>query len=208
VTPYYSADDVTIYHADCREILPMGVQAVITDPPYGLRFEYGGKYDDSRSAWFQLMNESIHLIRQSAAFVILPCGGIDRLRWWFINHDPEWIIAWYKGSPGHRSAIGFNDWEPHLVWGDPPKAMHDYFQTRCGFEIDGHPCPKPIEWAAWLISRSTKIGQTVLDPFMGSGTTLRAAKDLGRKAIGIEIEERYCEIAARRMAQEVLNFAS
>jgi site-specific DNA-methyltransferase (adenine-specific) len=65
-----------------------------------------------------------------------------------------------------------------------------------------HPSPKPLALYRWLIERVA--GHTILDPFMGSGTSLRAAKDLGRKAIGIEIEERYCEIAARRMAQLVL----
>jgi site-specific DNA-methyltransferase (adenine-specific) len=71
-----------------------------------------------------------------------------------------------------------------------------------------HPCPKPYGWMAWAICLASEDGETVLDPFMGSGTTLRAAKDLGRKAIGIEIEERYCEIAAKRMRQEVLPLAA
>jgi site-specific DNA-methyltransferase (adenine-specific) len=71
----------------------------------------------------------------------------------------------------------------------------------------GHPTQKPISIIAPLIRCSASEGEVVLDPFMGSGTTLRAAKDLGRKAIGIEIEERYCEIAAKRMAQEVFEFA-
>ncbi len=67
--------------------------------------------------------------------------------------------------------------------------------------VIGHPTPKPIELMIVLVGESRGV---VLDPFVGSGTTLRAAKDLGRQAIGIEIEERYCEIAAKRMAQEVL----
>jgi site-specific DNA-methyltransferase (adenine-specific) len=73
-------------------------------------------------------------------------------------------------------------------------------------EKNGHPCPKPIGQWKWLVNRATVVGDSILDPFMGSGTTLRAAKDLGRKAIGIEIEERYCEIAANRLRQEVLLF--
>lgn len=74
---------------------------------------------------------------------------------------------------------------------------------------DGHPAPFPLALASRAVSiLAESTGGTILDPFMGSGTTLRAAKDLGRKAIGIEIEERYCEIAARRLAQEVLDLGS
>jgi hypothetical protein len=69
-----------------------------------------------------------------------------------------------------------------------------------------HPCPKPVRLFTWLIEQPSEATHTIIDPFMGSGTTLRGAKDLGRKAIGIEIEENYCEIAAKRIAQEVLSF--
>ncbi|KKK85110.1 hypothetical protein LCGC14_2776570, partial [marine sediment metagenome] len=68
----------------------------------------------------------------------------------------------------------------------------------------GHPCSRALGHFRWLVSWWSLPGETILDPFMGSGTTLRAAKDLGRKAIGIEIEERYCEIAAKRCSQSVM----
>jgi site-specific DNA-methyltransferase (adenine-specific) len=71
-------------------------------------------------------------------------------------------------------------------------------------ERNGHPCPKPIEWMMWAVAIGSVEGETIIDPFAGSGTTGRAAKDMGRKAVLIEREERYCEIAARRMAQDVL----
>jgi len=70
-----------------------------------------------------------------------------------------------------------------------------------------HPTTKPIQMILSFVDLFTDQGQVILDPFMGSGTTLRAAKDLGRKAIGIEIEERYCEMAAKRMAQKVLDLS-
>lgn len=203
-SPYYQDDWVTIYHGDCREILPeLQADAVVTDPPYGIGFDYD-EYDDTRSAWVALMDEVVPMLRAAAPFVVMPSCGIDRLGWWYEHHTPDWLIAWHKGSPGHLSKIGFNDWESHLVWGRPHLQMHDHFQSRCGFHEPGHPCPKPIEWANWLVSRSCPIGGVVLDPFAGSGSTLVAAKSHGRRAIGIEISKRYCEIIARRCAQGVI----
>jgi len=205
--PYYQDEAVTIYHGDCREIVPtLGrFDAVVTDPPYGVDFDYAG-YDDTHDAWAALMEDIIPKLKKAAPFVVMPAGDRMALRQMYIDHSPDWIIAWFKGSPGTRSPIGFNSWEPHLTWGKPYKAMHDAFQTRCGFELKGHPCPKPLAWAMWLVQRAAPHGGTVLDPFAGSGTTGRAAKDLGRKAVLIELEERYCEIAANRMAQGVLDF--
>jgi site-specific DNA-methyltransferase (adenine-specific) len=83
-------------------------------------------------------------------------------------------------------------------------AIGDVWHIRYETEKLGHPAPFPVELPARAIVATG--AQTVLDPFMGSGTTLRAAKNLGRRAIGIEIEERYCEIAARRLSQEVMEF--
>jgi len=85
--------------------------------------------------------------------------------------------------------------------GGRPNSLRDEQPNR---EVIDHPCPKPIKWMRWAVSRASREGETILDPFMGSGTTLRAAKDLGRKAIGIELSERYCEIAVRRLQQSVL----
>eukprot|EP00919_Chromeraceae_sp_WS-2016_P011436 GHVR01026694.1.p2 GENE.GHVR01026694.1~~GHVR01026694.1.p2 ORF type:complete len:119 (-),score=22.53 GHVR01026694.1:329-685(-) len=105
-----------------------------------------------------------------------------------------------------RSAVAnANIWEPILVYGCKGFGRDGVTATISPQPFD-HPCPKPLKLFAWLIRKATGEGDTILDPFMGSGTTLRAAKDLGRKAIGIEIEEKYCEIAAKRLAQEVLPF--
>jgi len=212
--PYYQSEGITIYHGDCRAIvpeLPMA-DAVVTDPPYGVGFKYMS-YDDDPTAWFVLMDEMVPKMRAAAPFVVMPVCRIDRMGWWYANHEPGWIIAWYKGSPGHRSLIGFNDWEAILVWGKPYKKMHDHFQTisspmctTTSERVAGHPCAKPIAWASWLVERSVPEGGVLVDPFMGSGTTLVAAKHLHRQAIGIEIDERYCELAANRLAQGVLPF--
>jgi site-specific DNA-methyltransferase (adenine-specific) len=206
VKPYYQDDAVTIYHGDCREVLPtLGpVDLVLTDPPYGVGFDYPS-YDDTLEAWRDLLIFLVPWARANAAMAILPSCQINQLAWIYATHPPDWLICWYKGSPGHVAYVGFNDWEPLLVYGKPKGLqMHDYFFAQPEAALNGHPCPKPVRWATWLLERASAPSQLVCDPFMGSGTTLRAAKDLGRKAIGIEIEERYCEIAAKRMAQAVL----
>lgn len=205
---YYEDDSCTIYHGDCREILPtLGkVDLVLTDPPYGVDLKYAS-YGDSEKNWFELMDDLIPKMRAVADMVIFPSCQIKRLGWFYKNHPPDWLIAWHKGSPGHVSKIGFNDWEPLIVYGRTHGlSMHDYFSITNDEKMGayGHPCPKPIRWAKWLIDRACPDAGTVLEPFCGSGTTLRAAKDLGRKAIGIEIEEKYCEIAVKRLRQEVL----
>jgi site-specific DNA-methyltransferase (adenine-specific) len=208
--PYYEDGRVTLYHGDCREILPaLTADAVVTDPPYGIGFKYR-THDDNLDDWYALMDDVVPMLRAVARFVVMPSCAINRMGWWYANHPPDWLIAWHKGSPGHVAKVGFNDWEPHLVWGRPARPMHDHFKTRCGFtENDNdHPCPKPIEWAQWLVDRAAPVDGVIVDPFCGSGTTLRAAKDRGRRSIGIEMDSRYCEIAATRCAQEVLDFAA
>jgi site-specific DNA-methyltransferase (adenine-specific) len=94
-----------------------------------------------------------------------------------------------------------------LAWSEDAEAVSNIVRFYVSNDRQ-HPNEKPIDLPLHFIRLTTEVGGMVLDPFMGSGTTLRAAKDLGRKAIGIEIEERYCEISAKRMAQEVFNFTS
>ncbi len=193
---------VRLILGDCREVLPtLGkVDAVVTDPPYGIGFEYLN-HDDDPDIWFTLINDVLPLCKSIAQFIVMPCCAINRLPWWYANHKPDWLIAWYKGSPGHMSAVGFNDWEPHVVWGRPSIPMHDHFSTKCRFDDNGHPCPKPIQYATWLVSRAAVRDGTILDPFMGSGTTGVAAVKLGRRFIGIEIEPKYFDIACRRIEE-------
>jgi len=205
MTPYYQDEAVTIYHGDCREILLSlpKVDLVLTDPPYGVDFQYDS-HDDNLEGWRTLMLLLVGWVKANADMGILPSCQINQLEWIYKTIPPDWLICWYKGSPGHAAYIGFNDWEPLLVYGKiQGLQMHDYFYAQ-PVPPNGHPCPKPLQWAKWLINRTK--AQTILDPFMGSGTTLRAAKDLGRTAIGIEKSEKYCEIAAKRMSQEVFQF--
>lgn len=206
---YYSDDSTAIAVGDSRDLVPQmpRVDLILTDPPYGVDLPYD-VWKDDEAGWFKLMDDLIPKLRAGADMVIFPSCQIKRLGWFYTQHPPDWLIAWHKGSPGHVSMIGFNDWEPLIVYGKTPGlCMHDYLSVNNDEKMGnyGHPCPKPLKWAKWLIDRACPEGGTVLEPFLGSGTVLRAAKDGGRRAIGIEISKAYADIAIERMRQEVLD---
>ena len=205
--PYYEEPGIVIYNCDCRLVLPHlpKVDLVLTDPPYGVGFRYAS-HQDSLESWRRLMQCVVGWTRGGgASMLIAPSCQIQQLEWIYRTIPPDWLICWYKGSPGTAAFVGFNDWEPLLVYGKSKGTqMHDYFYVQPSPFTNGHPCPKPIDWAAWLIRRASRQDGLIIDPFMGSGTTLVAAKQLGRRAIGIEIERKYCDIAIDRLRQEVL----
>ena len=203
--------NITIYCGDSFEILPLinKVDLVICDPPYGLNLGYD-VYDDTEENWDKMFVKLIPELKRVSTMSVLPCCRMAKLPFIYSVAPPEWIICWYKGSCGYRAAIGFNDWEPLLVYGkNEGVQMHDYFFAKpdtSDRSYKEHPCPKPVTWAKWLLSRcmgKVKNG-VVLDPFLGSGTTLVAAKELGVAGIGIEMSKRYCQIAVDRLqnAQE------
>jgi site-specific DNA-methyltransferase (adenine-specific) len=115
---------------------------------------------------------------------------------------PQWVAVWHKPqSFGFWSTPMYPHWEPIVMYRMPGKALRPDIFTCNPQPPNGHPTPKPLVlWLALLLC----LPGIVADPYMGSGTTLLAAKILGRRAIGIEIEERYCELAATRLAQDVL----
>jgi DNA modification methylase len=194
------AEGVTLYLGDCREILPtLGrVDAVVTDPPYGIEWVYEG-YADSFEAWRALVDSVIPVANAAAKVMALAVGPIEAERHILVNHDPKWRVCWYRGSTGARSAIGFRDWETNFIFGTPPGPIHDHFHAVPELRDIGHSCPKPVEWAEWFVSRLTKAGGTVVDPFLGSGTTGVAAVKLGRKFFGIELTPKYFDLACRRI---------
>ena len=215
--PYYEEPGIDIYHGDCRDILPSlpKVDLVLTDPPYGIGFKYES-YEDNPALYEDLMKWLVIeinrlLLEGGSAFV---WQAIKNVRLW-PNYFPEdfRIFAAIKNFCQFRPTPIQFSWDPVIFWhkgkpsGEPIAGMRDYHIGNTAKYIAepslGHPCPRPLDTVSYIISIFPNA-QTILDPFMGSGTTLRAAKDLGRKAIGIEIEEKYCEIAARRMQQEVL----
>ena len=196
-----------VIQGDCLEVMKQMpdkcVDLVLTDPPYGVNLDYD-VYNDTEDAWYELMAKFIPEARRIAKMVIMPSCQIKRLEWIYKTAPPDWLICWYKGSVGSAGYVGFNDWEPHLVYGKIHTQMHDYFKATPEPQTNGHPCQKPLSWANWLISRALKEPSIVFDPFTGSGTTLVSAKQLGHKFIGTELSQKYCDIANQRLRQDTL----
>ena len=226
--PYYSEAGIMIYHGDCREVLPQlsrPLDLVLTDPPYAHEHMDGGGfaghafYSEGKikgMSDFRLRDYAIELTDAAPMLIAfhsrdLICDYATLAK----NLDRKYDLhVWYKAN-----AIPFtaNTWKSDLeyialIWESKPgwvqhaQSLHSkawLSQINCD---PLHPTAKPMP----LLSKYISIldAQTICDPFMGSGTSLRAAKDLGRQAIGIEIEEKYCEIAANRLRQSVMQFGA
>lgn len=216
MTPYYQDSAVTIYHGDCRDFLPQleKFDLLLTDPPYGINQDkgmggggYGMGGKGKRTAktyiggWDKAPPEA-EIMRQCLA----ACG--THIVWGgnylsaILDQKPKWLV-WDK----QQTMPSYSDAE--LAWTSLPGVSVKMLRY-CGAGLLAkekdrqHPTQKPLALMHWCIQLAGENALTILDPFAGSGTTGRAAKDLGRKAVLIEREERYCEVAARRMAQEVL----
>lgn len=205
--PYYQDSAVTIYHADCRDILPHlpKVDLVLTDPPY---FET----NHFRDVDLKFIAEELWEAAKDDIFLLSDFFRPKIVKYIEI-YSPwqfyDFITAFVQNSMAN-CAFGIDRFTPTLVFrkGDAKvkKRYSNMIPATRGFkkEMLDHPTPKYLPVYTKFVEMFSNEGNLILDCFMGSGTTLRAAKDLGRKAIGIEIEEKYCEIAARRMGQEVL----
>ena len=191
--PYYSDDHVTLYHGDCLELADLWTCAdvLVTDPPYP-------------------NNAGLFLDGIAAARVALVLDDPrERLVFWNeLEFPPSPAVALVAVHIWHRSNVNGRPYEPVFHFAPDGKKRRSEvfrhaveFQGATGADYLGHPTQKPVDLMRRLVAMTTGV---VADPFAGSGSTLRAAKDLGRKAIGIELDERYCEIAAKRLAQEVL----
>ena len=208
--PYYQDDYCTIYHGDCREILPTlpKVDLVLTDPPYGISHPCNFK----KRGRGKLANCSDYpdVYGDEKPFDPAPWMTMPSILWganYYASKLPNvsgWLV-WDKERPDDLDQSTCE-----LAWSNVIKGCRRFRylwngMIRKGDEELFHPTQKPVALMRWCLTlRWTKDVQTILDPFMGSGTTLRAAKDLRRHAIGIEIEEKYCEIAVKRLQQEVL----
>ena len=250
MVPYYDHAGITIYHGDCREILPAmepaSIDLVLTDPPYGHNNNNNGDLAHRWEEALGLVNRGVCEAGKARPIandgpeanelVLWSFGEMSRLlkpgcccccccggggpdpqfaRWSLWMDETigfKQAVVWDKGGLG----MGWHyrrNYELMLV-GEKPGAACKWYGGNSQANViripglkptaEGHPTPKPLKLFGLFVRLHSQHGDLVLDPFMGAGTALRAAKDMGRRAIGIEIEERYCEIAAKRMAQETL----
>ena len=200
--PYYQDKWVTIYHGDCREILPTlePVDLVLTDPPYGLNTKMQGgtwgityKHSDMIK-WDYLCEAELLTQIVNMAAVSIIWGGNN----YPLNPTRCWLI-WDKIV----RVPTLSDVE--LAWTnmDKPSKIFSSLRMSCNGN-KRHPTEKPIDLICWSITQCNSEISVILDPFLGSGTTCYCAKKLNHKSIGIEIEEKYCEIAAKRCMQTVM----
>lgn len=208
VSPFYDHDGITIYNADCREVLSgLTFDMAFTDPPYGVGFSYAAYDDGNKVGFCRLMADVLNIVKDCGKPMAITTG----INWMWSYPPADGVMCWFKpGSVRHSTMGTISEWEPVLIYGKLPG------KSRFGSDVirlpdcvnhakdaaAGHPCPKPVNLYRQLLSRFD--AEVFCDPFMGSGTTLLAAKLEGKRAIGIEIDERYCEIAANRLRQGVL----
>lgn len=205
--------DVTLYRGDCLEVLPtLGkVDAVITDPPYGIGGSHGainmarGKgnyvtsFADSPEYIRSVVIPVVSMCRSMATCVVLTPGNTNLSAY----PQPDSFGAFYQPAAVGLSRFGNLDAQPIFYYGSNPRKQNmgvtlSYKVTEIP-ENNGHPCVKPIGVWTRVVESVTLNGHTVLDPFMGSGTTGVACVKLGRKFIGIEICEDYFNVAKRRI---------
>jgi site-specific DNA-methyltransferase (adenine-specific) len=207
IKPYYERDGITIFNADCRDVLPLiahhYIDLLVADPPYGFR---KADWDSAfQTDWLEQAAE----MRPYAMAIMPGVNNILRMPRTIGRYEYRWMLSMHLTNGMTRGLMGFGNWIPVLVYATPDESLHQPQQDATAVPVVGempaHPSPKPLRAMTWLVSRFK--GRVLLDPFMGSGTTLVAAKQMGWRAIGIEIEERYCEIAARRLEQSVLPLA-
>lgn len=212
-TPYYQDEFSTIYHGDCREILPLlePVDLVLTDPPYGIG--YNAKKSNLPNS--KIFNDIIgddrepdlnHLfeLSQESNLVVFGANNFPTQ----LPHRGRWI-CWDKRVNPKADAMLGSPFE--LAWCNKKSGFDRIVRLMHGGVVNQdhrqigrvHPTQKPVGLFITIIKWYADAN-IILDPYLGSGTTLVAAKNLGRKAIGIELEEEYCEIAVKRLRQGVL----
>lgn len=225
MTPYYERDGITLYHGDCREVLAAlgdhSADCLITDPPYGVALKgKRAKFTDPKRSTFRPGEYAVPDTPEYLREVVVPviCGLLPTvkaaaltpgIRNMFLYPQPDDVGGFVSKSATGVGRWGFTIVQPILYYGSDP-----FLRTGRGSRPNSivgvypndanrydHPCVKPIRPWTWLVERASLPGETILDPFAGVGTTLVVAAKTGRRAIGIEIEERHCETAVARIEE-------
>jgi DNA modification methylase len=210
--PCYASLSATLYLGDCLEILPQieAADALVTDPPYGIGFDYGEGHKDDPEQYEAMMKavlaECARIVGDGPCFVWQGMPQCHQWHRWF--PAPFRILAACKGFVQYRPTAIQWSFDPVIFWGKPPCAPSVYvkdwhLQSKAPFganrqRID-HPCPRPLEQTEYVVSLASLPGHVVLDPFMGSGTTGVAAVRNGRRFIGIEKDPKHFESARKRI---------
>jgi DNA modification methylase len=221
MTPYYEHAGITIFLGDCRDVIEQweglrthSFDLLLTDPPYGIGAsnpKRGGRQDGASLAqsreygtddWDDepIDAETLTRVRMLARHAVIFGGN------YFALPPSRCWLVWDKENGNN----GYADCE--LAWTNLDKAVRKltfrwmgmFTEPGCPKEDRVHPTQKPEPVMRWALMQVPEA-KTVLDPFMGSGTTLVACKRLGRSCVGIEREERYCEVAAKRLRQDALD---
>jgi len=227
--PYYEQDGITIYHADCLEVLPTLSQVglIVTDPPYTFGLSSTMQRASKAGGWHDLMNSARFLTDVLVQCKKSLCG--NGAAWVFnswrsfpvmarASYEADWpilsLLIWDKQGIGAAGTVGLRPtYEASCLFTlgnyrisnrSTPDIWREPWHT---IKPSGHPAEKPVALLRRMIHAGTFVG-SVVDPFMGSGSTLVAAKEAGHRAVGIELEERWCEVAARRLEQQVLGLGA
>jgi DNA modification methylase len=203
MTPYYEHAGITLYHADWRECDLGHHDLLLTDPPYGINADRdrncakNGWVDYGSTGWdaAPASDEDIEKLHKLAKVEVVWGGN-----YFVLPPSMGWLV-WDKGQRDFSLADG------ELAWTNRKLALRIFTMSRSLALQDGkqHPTQKPLALMKWCISL-VPSAKTLVDPYAGSGTSLVAAKHMGLKATGVEREERYCEIIAKRLSQEVMDF--
>ena len=206
-----------LWHGDCREVLPTldACDATITDPPYGVDLgstkgsggahglqlqayaSYADTYENYVTQVVPALTQAMQLTGRAAVFIGPHIHELPKF---------DALGGVYCSAATGRHQWGFKNFLPVLLYGTYPD-LHKGAQyptviaSNETAEKNGHPVPKPVGWMRWLVALTTRRGETVLDPYMGSGTTGVACVEMGRQFIGIERERKYFDIACERIAR-------
>lgn len=231
MNPYYQDEQVTLYHGDALEVLPVltpgTAHAIVTDPPYVIGAVSAGSLSSKSGGWGDMMNSALWFTSwyRLTAQVLKSAGAL----WSFCNWRTlpvvmraasdaglpvESVLVWDKewigpgGQRGLRPSYELVVLIPREQFAVGNRGVADIWRHKVGsYKPNGHPAEKPEGLVRRIIQVSdVPSGGLVVDPFIGSGTTALAAKSLGVRCIGIEYEERWCELAASRLAQDELAF--